>query len=361
MSDTFSVINHPSLVVTALDVSEIMSMAGGFLWPKDQGPFENLLRFADWGTWLVGGPVFTTIVILASVLGYDFQALGRWLDKTLGTKKFEDILQLNLKDAIDKILGGFSAEELNEMQEAAANAGIIKAPATTASLKAFPLVRNANQAGADQFGQLLKAAENPREMARNNPAVLKAKEKYGAIINDPRVSPKAKAKAQEKFNAIYARALTNAKEKSKYMGQSRMERFFPKGGSRGKAVMQAAKYKGISGGILVALTSLLGWAKDIAAKLAKAPFKLVGKAAMKHPLLTILGTGIAGAYYFFKDDDEPELVSEVAPGESVFTEGVSRHANEAAKSKGMARKAPGSFEEKVAFEVDSIMSQAMGV
>lgn len=356
MTNNVAVINNPSLeVFAAMDIDKVLSSAGEFLWPAGGGPLENLFRFADWGTWLIGGPIFIPIVILASVLGYDFKSLGRWLDKTLGIKSFAELATMGIGTAVEKILGSFSAEELNEMQAEAVKAGIVKAPSEAKANQFFPLIKHA-AGGKDEFTAMVSEVTDPRKEAMTNPNVERAKLKAAKIINDPQASDRKKRKARDMFKAVYAKALEEAKEKKKFLGKGRMETLFPPKGERMKGTWNALKYKGLPGGVLVALTSILGSFKDLAIKIVTTPFKF----GLKHPIFAILSVLGGGAYLYFKDDAEPEKVYEAQPDETIFTEEVSKDVNEIARNKTLASREPKTFAEKVAFEIDSVISQAMG-
>ena len=75
----------------------------------------------------------------------------------------------------------------------------------------------------------------------------------------------------------------------------------------------------------------------------------------------LLGAGgLFAAYKFSGDTVEPVQESRIPANKSFMPEGIGNSVETAGK-KMFGRKTPNSFEEKVAFEVDSIMSRAMGV
>ena len=101
---------HPTLFVIASQ-SGIMDMLGDFIWPKENGPVENILRLVDFGLMFVLPFPTQMITMVAGLFGYDLQALGKHIDKMLGLNNIEGLANLNIQDAASKLIPGLSVEE----------------------------------------------------------------------------------------------------------------------------------------------------------------------------------------------------------------------------------------------------------
>lgn len=90
---------------------------GEFFVPKDAGPFEMMMRIAEFGAMFVTGGVSNAILFVASLLGIGLQDLGKGIDKFLGIRSLRDLAGASAMGLASKITG-YSDADLQRMQAA---------------------------------------------------------------------------------------------------------------------------------------------------------------------------------------------------------------------------------------------------
>jgi len=377
-------------------------------------------------------------------MGYGFRDMGRWLDRLLEVKDFDDLANININAALEKIIGKIPADVLNTLQAEAVKAGFLAGPKDVTANLLVPLVRMAaepdfkmeditpkeegkkpsradeireqkhkaweedraekkrrqeeadkrredkdrerrrdkgrakaerrrkeeasearrEKAGSDRADKqarkevLRKEELLAKEMAKD-PAIRKAEGELKELAKKEnageKVKPKEVAKARKKLDD----AKEAARKKGEYRREGKMQKAFGKAGERGAAAVKAFKHKGILGGLLVSFTASLGFVKDIAKKIVFGAPKLI----LKHPILAALAGAATYGYFYFSDDEEPKPAESTKIGEgankTVFTEETEKELSEASEERDLATKAPKTFEDKVALQVDLAISAVM--
>jgi hypothetical protein len=366
--------SYPKLYIEAGVAEQVLDSLGSAFWPEGAGPFEKILNLMDWGVWLIPGigNLLGLLMMLGSVLGYNLQQLGGWLDNILELKSFDDLANISTKKALDKIVGKLDPQQLNELQKAAIAAGIINAPNNKASEILFPLVKQAKDDPDDVIAKLMHLSPKERkelmkqwEKNTKSPKITQRELEEYDFVKKARERVEQASTGKERNKAIddYKKAKKEAKKRADFAAKSKFEKAFAGKDKRLSTVGQAFK-RGIMGGLIIALTNALGAGKDIAISIIKAPFKFLGKFSKKHPLLALIGAVGGGAvtyFSFFNDEEEPEKGPVIPANESVFTPGIGREIVETAKKQGVApQKEPKTYDEQIAAEVNDILS-ATGV
>lgn len=88
--------------IAEADIQETIS---DFFWDDADGPFENILRWANRFLIVFGGGPISILAMALTAAGMDFSELGRVIDEKFGLEELSDITQLNSDRAQEEISG----------------------------------------------------------------------------------------------------------------------------------------------------------------------------------------------------------------------------------------------------------------
>lgn len=275
----------------------IPGMLGTLLWNYDKGPAENFLHLVDLGAMIIPTGISQIIILLANVLGLNFAALGRYIDKTMGWAKLEDLTSAKLEDVVQK-LTGFDRTEQSKILRSFQNS----------PMSAF------NKAERDAYDGFVSEA---RGNVRRSPA-------HRSHSKKPNESRKRTPEEQSEYEFKKKRH-TKVLEKKFKDDVPFLENFnniVINGGGLFAMLSKITNVKLTPGVVIIAITGLIKWVMSMAWGLAKTMFahKKVGAA--------LLAGGVAAsayAYYkWFAGDDasEEDINKGVESGANIFGEKV---------------------------------------
>jgi hypothetical protein len=126
---------HPTLIINA----GILDVAKEFMWPEDNGPLQNVGRLLDVGAWFIPLGWSQLLLLLASLLGLNFEGLGKFLDEALGLKTPADIANVNVDESILNIFGKLAPDQANDLMRSAISGGLISLGADALTSSIYPL------------------------------------------------------------------------------------------------------------------------------------------------------------------------------------------------------------------------------
>lgn len=340
------VINAPTLIKQGA----ILDSIAGFLWSDDEGPLENILGYADYATWLMPFGLTQILMILSSMMGYDFKSLGKWLDESLGLKTIEDLANLDVSSAINKLVGNITRESYNDYMSSAISSGVVGQISSSAALYfPAPLIKNAAER-EDTLDELQKVVKR-RGTAVKDPGLMDAEKKYFTDLAKYKAGQISKKEFDKSYND-YNKIKRRVDRANEWQSKRLRKKLF------GGDIMGAKAAKGMKGAALFGLTNLLMWAVKIGAALFKGGGKAALTVAKAHPLKTLfaLGAGAFGIYRWAKDG--LDKVADVEP-DNAFSKEVSDVIGQAGTNKGSSVKQPDTFEEKIGFLVNDVMLRAI--